>query len=74
MALRFATGLVLDEFVCDFSQPISFEQKKQKLSQIKRSCDDAIVSKIKIDRLKDAKYLCVIFLNYNFQTLKERAR
>ena len=73
MALRFATGLVLDQFVCAFNEPISFEEKTQKLSQLKRSCEDAIVSKVKTDRLKDARYLCVIFLTYNFQTLKERA-
>jgi hypothetical protein len=54
IALRFATGLVLDQFACTFNETISFEEKKQKLSQLKCSCEDAIVSKVlKTDRLKD---------------------
>ena len=59
MALRFATGLVLDQFVCAFNEPISFEEKKQKLSQLECSCEDAIVSKVKTNRLKDREvFVC----------------
>jgi hypothetical protein len=67
MALRFATGLVLDQFVCAFNEPISFEEGKQKLSQLKRSCEDAIVSKVKTDHhLKDRKVFVCNFSKLQF--------
>jgi hypothetical protein len=68
MALRFATGLVLDQFVCAFNDPISFEEKTQKLSQLKRSCEDAIVNKVKTYRLKDREvFVCITnFSNLQF--------
>lgn len=66
MALRFATGLVLDQFVCAFNEPISFEEKKQKLGQLKRSCEDAIVSKVKTDRLKDREVFMCNFSKLQF--------
>ena len=69
MAFRSATGLILDQLVCALNEPISFDEKKDNLGRLKRSCEAAIVEKF--EYLKDREVFVCDFAKLQFPHAEE---